>query len=171
LIIWDRMFGSFEQERAPVRYGVTTPLASYNPVWANLHEFAVLAHETRALRGPRAVARLWLSHPALAVGNPSAPKPPQAKYNVAPRRLALHVYGQAVLLFIVINSLFLFVVHSEPRSWLAIACAGIAVLWSAAALLGWVEQRPWVRKLEGARIAYLLLTTVLCASIMQGWMP
>lgn len=37
LIIWDRMFGTFQQEEEEVYYGITTPLASFNPVWANLH--------------------------------------------------------------------------------------------------------------------------------------
>lgn len=37
LIIWDRMFGTFEQEKEAVVYGITSPLNSWNPVWANLH--------------------------------------------------------------------------------------------------------------------------------------
>ncbi len=37
LIIWDRIFGTFEPEKAKVKYGITTPLNSYNPLWANTH--------------------------------------------------------------------------------------------------------------------------------------
>ncbi|MBT2561619.1 sterol desaturase family protein [Pedobacter sp. ISL-68] len=37
LIIWDRFFGTFQQEEEEVYYGITKPLASWNPVWANLH--------------------------------------------------------------------------------------------------------------------------------------
>lgn len=37
LIIWDRMFGTFQQEEEEVIYGITTPLRSWNPVWANFH--------------------------------------------------------------------------------------------------------------------------------------
>ena len=34
LIIWDRMFGTFVEERDddPVKYGIITPIASHNPV-------------------------------------------------------------------------------------------------------------------------------------------
>jgi len=39
LIIWDRMFNTFQKEEEPVYYGVTTPLASWNPVWANFHHW------------------------------------------------------------------------------------------------------------------------------------
>lgn len=37
LIIWDRMFGTFQKEEEEVIYGITTPLNSWNPIWANLH--------------------------------------------------------------------------------------------------------------------------------------
>lgn len=37
LIIWDRMFGTFQEEEEDVVYGITKPLASWNPVWANIH--------------------------------------------------------------------------------------------------------------------------------------
>lgn len=37
LIIWDRMFGTFQVEEEEVIYGITTPLNSWNPVWANFH--------------------------------------------------------------------------------------------------------------------------------------
>ena len=36
-IIWDRIFGTYQEEiEAPV-YGITTPLKSWNPIWANVH--------------------------------------------------------------------------------------------------------------------------------------
>ncbi len=42
-IIWDKLFGTFEPEEFHPVYGTTTPLASWNPVRANLqHVFAVL---------------------------------------------------------------------------------------------------------------------------------
>ncbi len=37
LIIWDRFFGTFQKEEEKVIYGITKPLGSWNPVWANLH--------------------------------------------------------------------------------------------------------------------------------------
>lgn len=42
LIIWDRLFGTFQKEEADVAYGITSPLASWNPVWANFHYWASL---------------------------------------------------------------------------------------------------------------------------------
>ncbi len=39
-IIWDRLFGTFVEETEKVRYGITTPLKSYNPLWINSHAWA-----------------------------------------------------------------------------------------------------------------------------------
>jgi len=54
-ILWDRMFGTFENEREdnPCYYGITHALHSWNPIWANLHmwvETAQLAWRTRRWR-------------------------------------------------------------------------------------------------------------------------
>ncbi len=49
LIVWDRLFGTFEPERAPVDYGLTTNVASYNPIVIAFHEWgAMLADVARA---------------------------------------------------------------------------------------------------------------------------
>lgn len=41
LCIWDRMFGSFQDELddEPCIYGIRKPLKSYNPLWANVHVY------------------------------------------------------------------------------------------------------------------------------------
>ncbi len=36
LIIWDRMFGTFQKEEEKPTYGVTKPVMTWNPVWANV---------------------------------------------------------------------------------------------------------------------------------------
>jgi sterol desaturase/sphingolipid hydroxylase (fatty acid hydroxylase superfamily) len=38
-IVWDRLFGTFVPERAEPVYGLTKPLRSFNPLWANVHVF------------------------------------------------------------------------------------------------------------------------------------
>ncbi len=48
-ICWDRLFGTFTPETEKVRYGLTTPLESRNPVWIAFHEWvAMLTHARRA---------------------------------------------------------------------------------------------------------------------------
>ena len=53
LIIWDRLFGTFQEERddEPVVYGVRKPLRSFNAVWGNLNVWRELfAASWQALR-------------------------------------------------------------------------------------------------------------------------
>lgn len=47
LIIWDRMFGTFEPERAPVKYGLVKDVESYNPVWIAFHELVQITVDVR----------------------------------------------------------------------------------------------------------------------------
>jgi sterol desaturase/sphingolipid hydroxylase (fatty acid hydroxylase superfamily) len=39
LIIWDRLFGTFQEEEEEPIYGITKPLNSWNPLWANLQHY------------------------------------------------------------------------------------------------------------------------------------
>ncbi|MEX0963700.1 MAG: sterol desaturase family protein [Pseudohongiellaceae bacterium] len=52
-IIWDRIFGSFqdELEAEPVVFGLRKPLNSWNPLWANIHVYWRLILDFLALRG------------------------------------------------------------------------------------------------------------------------
>ena len=60
-IIWDRLFGTFqeEDEREPVIFGVTTPLASWNPLWANVQFYAQLWHDARRTASWWDKLRIW----------------------------------------------------------------------------------------------------------------
>ena len=63
LIIWDRLFGTFEPEVEPVVYGITTPLESWNPVWANVHIFADIVRNARRTKRWRDKWRVMFGHP------------------------------------------------------------------------------------------------------------
>jgi alkylglycerol monooxygenase len=65
LVVWDRLFGTFADERAGERivYGVRQPLASFNPLWGNLHYYADLWQAARAAQGWRAKLGVWLAPP------------------------------------------------------------------------------------------------------------
>ncbi|WP_436529102.1 sterol desaturase family protein [Actinoplanes sp. HUAS TT8] len=54
LIIWDRMFRSFEPEGEAVRYGLTTNLTTYNPLKVATHEYAAIGRDLRTATNWRA---------------------------------------------------------------------------------------------------------------------
>jgi sterol desaturase/sphingolipid hydroxylase (fatty acid hydroxylase superfamily) len=47
LIIWDRLFGTYEPEGERVRYGLTTNINTFNPVRVAFHEYIALWHDIR----------------------------------------------------------------------------------------------------------------------------
>ena len=52
LIIWDRLFGTFERERAddPVVYGLTTNIETFNPLRIATHEYVDIASDVAGAR-------------------------------------------------------------------------------------------------------------------------
>lgn len=50
-IVWDRLFGTFAEEREPVVYGITTPLNTVNPFVVFFHGFARLGRQMWTARG------------------------------------------------------------------------------------------------------------------------
>ena len=45
LIIWDRMFGTYEPEGERVRYGLTKNIGTFNPVRVAFHEYIAMWHD------------------------------------------------------------------------------------------------------------------------------
>ena len=61
LILWDRLFGTFEEERddEPVVFGVRKPLANWNPFWANLQVYDYLLFDALRARRWRDRLGIW----------------------------------------------------------------------------------------------------------------
>jgi sterol desaturase/sphingolipid hydroxylase (fatty acid hydroxylase superfamily) len=72
LIVFDRLFGTFEPERERVVYGLTTNITSHNPVYVAWHEFAAIARDVRAAGAWRDRAGYVLGHPGWQPTAPAA---------------------------------------------------------------------------------------------------
>jgi sterol desaturase/sphingolipid hydroxylase (fatty acid hydroxylase superfamily) len=79
LIVWDRLFGSFTEERddEPCVYGTRSPLRSWNPVRANLQVYAELWRDSRRASHWADRLRVWLKPPGWRPADVAArwPKP------------------------------------------------------------------------------------------------
>ncbi|WP_020480417.1 sterol desaturase family protein [Sandarakinorhabdus sp. AAP62] len=55
-IVWDKMFGTFEAERAdePPRYGIIRNLGTFNPLWVAVHEWVGIARDLARARSLKA---------------------------------------------------------------------------------------------------------------------
>src|SRR6195952_3406306 len=54
LIVWDRLFGTFEPEVRRLKYGPTKNITTYNPLCIAYHEFAAIGRDVRRATGVRA---------------------------------------------------------------------------------------------------------------------
>jgi sterol desaturase/sphingolipid hydroxylase (fatty acid hydroxylase superfamily) len=86
-ILWDRLFGSFQEEldEEPVEFGISKPLASWNPVRANLHIFQKMLRECLATNNLRDRFYIWIAPTAWRPADlPPEPAPDlSAKYDPA----------------------------------------------------------------------------------------
>lgn len=63
LIVWDRMFGSFEPENARVVYGLTKNITTFNPFRIAFHEYAAIFRDAAATKGLVRKAEVFVRGP------------------------------------------------------------------------------------------------------------
>jgi alkylglycerol monooxygenase len=51
LIIWDKWFGTFQEEEEKPSYGITNPAQTFNPIWAHVQPFVRLWKELKTIPG------------------------------------------------------------------------------------------------------------------------
>lgn len=83
LIIWDKMFGTFQEEEERPTYGITKPINSWNGVWANFSHYATMAHELKSIRSWSDKFRYLFNKPGWL---------PESMEDTGPRRLSRKVF-------------------------------------------------------------------------------
>ncbi|HEY7411492.1 MAG TPA: sterol desaturase family protein [Vicinamibacteria bacterium] len=157
LIVWDRLFGTYQAEEEEVAYGITTPLRSWNPVWANLHYWVELWGKARRTARPLDKVRMFLKrpgwHPDDLGGFQAAPdvsgQPARQYETPVPRGLGAYILVQFVGVLLA-SSILLFRQAALSRGALlgGAVLLGISVL----AIGGLFERRRWAFVLEGLRL-------------------
>lgn len=167
LIIWDRMFGTFQEEEEKPAYGITTPLNSWNAVWANMSHYAAMSKDLKRIPYWKdRVKYLFMKPGWLPDYLGGYRKPPEVdaatcmKYDTpSPLSLNLYVLFQYVLC-LGATALFLFNAPSYSLAEQAFITALITLTVVNCGVL--FEQRKWVKWSEWIRIfTYPLLLTAL----------
>ena len=163
LIIWDRMFGTFQAEEEEVVYGITKPLASWNPVWANLHYWYDLIKMARKTGRLKNKLKVFIMPPGWQ------PEGIPANAELArheDRRLQkyspeyngkLNWYLLVQFLFaLTVATLILFV--SSKLSSLQLITSTILVVLTLTTCGAIFEHKDWLRKFEYFRLIFWLGT-------------
>lgn len=161
LIVWDKLFGTFQPEEEEPIYGITTPLRSWDPMRANLHYWQELFTMARSSPAFMDKVRVFLKAPGwrpAASGGPIAPTAKERntyrKFDTAvPRSIALLVAAQFTLL-LVVTTYFLFQQHAlpAPLQWML----GALIVWWVMDLGLLMEGRQWALRSEVLRSFVLL---------------
>ncbi|MDZ4812887.1 MAG: sterol desaturase family protein [Pseudomonadota bacterium] len=172
LIVWDRLFGTFQDERAddPVVYGTRAPLRSWNPLRANLDTYFDLARDSWHARRWGDKLRVWIARPGWRPNDVALayPKPAFAIERVRKYDTTLTIFAQVycLLQFIAIvaaGTHFLAILPMLNRIDAGLyALFVLASLWILGGLL---EARPGFRWLELIR----LLSIACGVSITGHW--
>jgi sterol desaturase/sphingolipid hydroxylase (fatty acid hydroxylase superfamily) len=134
LIIWDRLFGTFERERGAPVFGTPKPLGSASPLTANARPWLDLWAAARGARGLLEKARVWCAPPASTFAPAVASPPPSAATALAPATATFAAASFALLLLAAVAFLWL-EARLEPAARLALGAALMAWLCVAAAVI------------------------------------
>lgn len=162
LIIFDRMFGTFQEEEEEVVYGITKQPKSWNPVWVNFEYWIDLFKETFSVKSNTDKVRMMLKGPGWKPAElGGVPPAKDVSYNTfhkydtdIPGALNYYVLAQFVLV-LAGTTIFLNTEMKEPFAGnvlLKIGTAAVIVL-SLVNIGGIFEKKAWVPILEYTRLA------------------
>ncbi|NOT73364.1 MAG: sterol desaturase family protein [Cyclobacteriaceae bacterium] len=167
LIIWDKMFGTFQAEEEQPVYGITKPINSWNPIWANFDHYASMATDLKMITSWKDKFKYLFKKPGWLPENlggyrpaPSIDMERYKKYRTpAPISLNYYVLFQYVVCLIG-TSLFLF---NQPKFSMpekAIIAAMISLVVVNCGVLfenkSWVKIAEWIRILSYPAILIIL---------------
>jgi sterol desaturase/sphingolipid hydroxylase (fatty acid hydroxylase superfamily) len=191
-IVWDRLFGTFEPERAEPVYGITKPLESWNPLRANLHVFQDIARHVRAAGSWGERWRALVAHPRWRPAALGPTLPPQA---VSPREyhkyeppVSSELRRYALIQFLVVLIASLALIRSASDLATIEVLGGLFYITLSLANVGGVlEGRSWAGVSEAVRLTvlggaalallatgqepfWLLVGAAIFAAMSFGWM-
>jgi hypothetical protein len=156
LIIWDRLFGTYQREEEAPDYGITDPIGTLDPVWGNLVFWDRLVRASRRAPDLRSRIAIWLQGPGLVES--FAPSPAPISASRRPERAALtsrtglYVLANAAIALPALPAMIYF-----GQQWGLTAQVGLALFLVASTtlLVALLEGRPWARMLEPVRMVAL----------------
>jgi alkylglycerol monooxygenase len=143
LVVWDRLFGSFQEEDEKCVYGTRSPLNSWDPLWSNAEVYCALARDSWHAKRWSDKLRVWFKPPGWRPADVAA-RFPKAPFDIArverfhpPTTKAVAVFG-ALQFLALLGGVALFLWHADgmPLSvssvWLAVLAAA---LWAVGAVM------------------------------------
>ncbi len=158
LIVWDRLFGTFADERddEPIVYGIRSPVGSFDPVWGNLKGYRDIWRRARSQRSALGWLAVWFQSPSKPGSDPGGTTARPAHAAPEPADPALKRYAVYQYALLVAPATHFIAIASSLPLGARLGYAAALVTWamSVGALLD--QRRGW-RLVEAARVVALCL--------------
>jgi hypothetical protein len=172
LIIWDKLFGTFEPEGEEVVYGITKPLNSWNPLWANIESFYDLAYDAWHAKSWKDKFKVWFMPPGWRPVN----LPPYQSVKIDPKNvikydtevpLGMNLYAFVQFVLALVFAVFVLL---KSKEWDLIDIIGpvFLVVLSITTIGGLSDMRRWAFIME---IAKNITVGVLFVVSLQNTAP
>jgi alkylglycerol monooxygenase len=176
LIIWDKLFGTFQEEEERPTYGITKPINSWNAVWANFSHYAEMKKDLQQIHNWWDKIRYlfhkpgWL--PDYLGGYRAAPaveKTFYKKYNSS-SSLSLNLYVLFQFTLCLIGTA-LFLYKQDQFSLSEKAIIALLISWVVVNCGVLFENRSWVRISEWIRVIVFpaLLSGAAYLFLLSPW--
>lgn len=172
LIIWDKLFGTFVEEKEEPSFGLTKPLESHSFLWQHFHFLLEVLYTARRTQGWQNKIKVIFGKPDLVPAE--ARTVLEARYlfrnekNTQAYRFKNYVLGQIVVILVLLFTFILVENYIPFYAQLLIAGVIIITLINCGAIL---EQRLWVFHVEyirGILLAMTLLAFFPSQSLLLG---
>jgi sterol desaturase/sphingolipid hydroxylase (fatty acid hydroxylase superfamily) len=156
-VFWDKIFGTFQAEEEPPRYGLTHPLLSYSFLWQHFHYYFEIAEACRRVKGFKTKLKIIFGSPALLDQDIRPQLEERMFKKTRNKKLYLHLrkYLNIQIGFLVVLLMFItaFFVQLSGIDRFFILSLSLITLINCGALL---EQRKWICYLEYSRLLMLV---------------
>jgi sterol desaturase/sphingolipid hydroxylase (fatty acid hydroxylase superfamily) len=148
-IVWDKMFGTFAEEKAEVVYGIVTPSNTWNPLWANFRYYNKLWTEAKMASHPVDKIKVWFAKPEWRPRNLEpygeiAPITPSEVKKYNKKRSGYPIVGITIQ-FIFSLILFGFTLSNKDTMSLGIqSVMSLLIIWSLTNIGGIQERKNWL---------------------------
>lgn len=152
-IFWDKMFGTFQEETIPVKFGLVKPLDSYSFLWGHFHFSVELWMAIKAETSIVKKIRLVFSRPNAIDSRFISSSRDAFAIGTSPQRqtLAGKIYILVQMVLLLGTLAWVSKVYSEQP--LAVSClVGLMTLITLINVCAILEQKRWVFYLEHFRI-------------------
>jgi sterol desaturase/sphingolipid hydroxylase (fatty acid hydroxylase superfamily) len=155
-ILWDRLFGTFAREEEEPVYGLVKPLASFNPLWANVEYWVAMAGMSRRTARLRDKILVWLAppewRPADLGGVVVIPEVDRATFTQYDVRAPLGVDRYVKVSFPLIAAAGAAYIALGANNLARVLPLGLVVMLALIAFAGLIESKPWAFPVEYVRL-------------------